>query len=243
MKKFIWLFIICTMLIGPLAAPVAAQETLCYDRNGIWDPATFTCNLKAGMTIDLAYPVTYAEFFGTTGVVEQFYAGLVADFTYQFNTSGEWIYAAPWSLTSTYEMYNSADFMDENLHLPLSFKFNISQYSGGAHPAYYIRTFNFAAGGVLTLDDLFIPGTNYLLTLATLTQQSLTSQLGGDADPNFIAQGTAPVAANYDQFVITRTELLIFFDPGEVSSYAMGALTARIPLTQLNGVLNPLYLN
>ncbi len=140
-----------------------------------------------------------------------------------------------YSLSDGYKTYTSPG--------TVSYVFTIDEDTLGAHPNSIFKTFTFndKTGQNLALADLFNPGTDYLGTLSTIARASLSKQLG-PADPNdFINTGTAPTNANFQNFALDGTNLVLLFPPYQVAPYSSGPQTVRIPLSQLSSVLRSNY--
>jgi hypothetical protein len=121
----------------------------------------------------------------------------------------------------------------------ISLLFTISDYTGGAHPNSYYRTFTFdlVEEHVLTLDDVFVNTADALSVISPLVQQNLLTQAGDMSDPTWIEQGTGFVPENYQNFAITPDELIFFFPPYQVAAYAAGPQEVHLPLEQIGSVL------
>ncbi len=140
-----------------------------------------------------------------------------------------------YELSSTYQTFTSP--------FSVSYVFNVTEDTLGAHPNSNFQTFTFRAtdGAVINLADLFNSGTNYLGTLSTLTRAALTKQMGSNSNPSFIDPGTTPDANNFSNFAIDGNDLVIFFAPYAVGPYSSGPQTVRIPLSELSSVLKSSY--
>lgn len=120
----------------------------------------------------------------------------------------------------------------------VSLQFGITGYSAGAaHPYHYTRTFNYqlSTGQELTLDQLFLPGADYLKVIADYCRAELQQRLG-DA---FFAEGADPKPENYHNWNLSSQGLIITFDEYQVAPYAAGPQTIAIPYTVLEGVVDP----
>lgn len=140
-----------------------------------------------------------------------------------------------YELSSTYQTYTSP--------FSVSYVFNVTEDTLGAHPNSNFQTFTFRGtdGANIQLADLFNSGTNYLETLSTLTRAALTRQQGADADPTFINPGTTADTNNFSDFAVDGSNLVIFFAPYAVAPYSSGPQTVRIPLSELSSVLKSSY--
>jgi hypothetical protein len=120
-----------------------------------------------------------------------------------------------------------------------SLKFTISTYmKGAAHPFDYTRTatYDLEKGEDVTLEQLFLPGSDYLGTISAYCISKLqASEIG----PVLIAEGAQPDAKNYRNWNITAHGLLITFDEYQVAAYAAGPQRVVVPYTELQSIIDP----
>lgn len=121
-----------------------------------------------------------------------------------------------------------------------SFKFDISTYTGGAHPntAALTMTFKMPEGTRVKLADLFTPDVNYLKNLSTISRESLKEQLQ-DMDNGSIDIGTEASEGNFASWTLDGENLLLHFDPYQVAPYAAGPQLVTIKLADLGNILLP----
>jgi hypothetical protein len=125
----------------------------------------------------------------------------------------------------------------------VSVKFDVgSYYQGAAHPNSYSDVINYDLknGKQLKLGDLFKPGSKYLQALANYSIADLKKQSKdkGLIDGE-IENGAAPVAKNYQSWIITKKGLGITFDAYQVGPYAAGPQFVMVPYSALKDVINP----
>ena len=110
--------------------------------------------------------------------------------------------------------------------------------AGRAHPyhTYKVLNFDLNQGKVLTLNDIFKPGKNYLKAFAKYSNATLSKKL---QDKWMIAKGTAPIPKNYQFWNIQSDGILITFNEYQVAPYANGAQEVEIPYP----ILQPLILS
>ncbi len=139
-----------------------------------------------------------------------------------------------WAFQADYETFAYSDTL-------VSYNFTVYTFTGGAHGMTTFQSFVFdlANEKVLTLADLFQPGIDPLAVIAPVAQQVVTEQLSEMTDADWIAQGTAPDPANYQDWVVTPDALVFFFEPYQVVAYAAGPQTVRIPWSALDGLAAP----
>jgi hypothetical protein len=122
-----------------------------------------------------------------------------------------------------------------------SIQFNIMGYSdGAAHPYTYSLTVNYDLQNVkpLTLEDVFLPDSNYLQVLSDISKTELTNRnIGFD---EVFAKGADPNAQNYKNWNVSNEGFFVItFNQGQVGPYAAGPQTVTIPFSALTGVINP----
>ncbi len=124
----------------------------------------------------------------------------------------------------------------------LSLEFNVYEYrKGAAHPNSLVHGFNYDVKNnrvVNTLQDVFVPGSNYLQTISDFSRTDLKEQLKENisSDESF-EEGTAPKAENFQEFVLTTHGLKLIFNPYQIGPYALGGRTVLIPYEQLKDML------
>ncbi|GMX58466.1 MAG: hypothetical protein MCSN_1200 [Candidatus Microsyncoccus archaeolyticus] len=119
----------------------------------------------------------------------------------------------------------------------ISFKFNKSDYTGGAHGNQYIAcfTYNIKENKRLYLNDFFSSETY----LDKISEFSINDFMNDEyADEEWIKDGAGPKLENYDKFVITENAFVFYFPPYQVSPYALGERQIVMPLNQLKEILN-----
>jgi hypothetical protein len=122
--------------------------------------------------------------------------------------------------------------------------FNMSFYTGGAHPnsGYKSFTFDVKQDKELTLNDVFLNGNIPWDTISQLVQDDLKTQLADMADATTIEQGTGTNPDNYKNWALTSDALIFFFDPYQVAPYVAGPQKVEIPLQMLKDVLTPAFM-
>lgn len=119
----------------------------------------------------------------------------------------------------------------------VSIHFTLSNYLvGGAHPNNFsgILNYDLAQERILTLDELFLPGSDYLQTLSDESVQVLNAT--GFMD---FPAGAAPDPLNYQMWNVTPQGILITFDPYQVAPYAAGPQQALVSYAALAGLIDP----
>ncbi len=228
MRTFKVLLIVMVLAAGLTTAH--AQDDPCMEKGGQTNPETGACEISVTLTV--GYPV---------GVLGNDFAEQTID-QYLLDLRQNWfsnLTMFAWSPgpMSLYVVTDEYDFSET----VISFKFTISDYTGGAHPNTFYSTLalDLEQNRMLTLDDLFQPGGDPLATIAPLVMADLERQLTemGALEGNWIEDGTGMNAANYQAWAIDANSLYFFFSPYQIAAYAVGGFTVQIPLTDLSGIL------
>jgi hypothetical protein len=118
-----------------------------------------------------------------------------------------------------------------------SFRLTCSAYNAGAaHPDNSVTTFNLdlVAGRLLSLDDVFQPGSGYLAFLSQRSVTQLDARFGDDAAAR---QGAGASADNFSAWSLTPTTFEITFGDSQVGPHAIGTPTVAIDLASLKPYL------
>jgi hypothetical protein len=121
----------------------------------------------------------------------------------------------------------------------ISLKFQIYIYIyQTAHPNTHSRTVNYdlEAGADLRLDQLFLPGSDYLQRISNYCIAQLKTR-NISFDPT--SSGAQPLPANYGNWNITADGLLITFDAYQVAAYAAGPQEVVVPYAELQADIDP----
>ena len=118
----------------------------------------------------------------------------------------------------------------------LSILFDVSIYTGGAHPntVHIPLNFDLNTGQALTYDDIFKPGADPVNTLAAIASEELTR-----TNRLMFPDGAEPKPENYQVWNFDFNGLLITFDQYQVMPYASGPQTVAIPFRELQADLKP----
>ena len=193
--------------------------------------------MSAGVHVDVDYPLTIAQYPTAASVIDAFILDQQKTFIASYAPDyGLPSYANDWTLKISYESYEFSGFVR-------SVVFNMSFYTGGAHPNSGYKSFNFDVmnNQELTLNDVFLNGNIPWDTISTLVQDDLKTQLGDIADVTSIEQGTGTNPDNYKNWVVSSDGLTFFFDPYQVAAYAAGPQKVVIPFVALHTLLAPQF--
>lgn len=229
-------------LLLMVTSSVHAQQAVCDAKDGLWDESSGKCTVKSGFEIDVNYPTAIWQYPFAEQTVDTF----LNDYKTQFMQSYTPVdhagaYANFWTLSFDYQVFNHSQSI-------MSLLFSISTYTGGAHPNYDFHTFTFdlQKNTEITLDNLFVKGSNPWATIAPIVQQSLETQLATeigsplvDTDKQAITDGTGEDPQNYQNFVLDGDSLVFHFPPYQVAAYAAGPQSVSIPLSSLSGLIDP----
>lgn len=124
-------------------------------------------------------------------------------------------------------------------HDILSLLFETDSYFGGAHPNRLHESINYdlTAGKILTFQDIFIPGSNFLDFLSLYSKQELSNRPGLLSE--MISAGAAATPENYKNWNITPFGLLITFEEYQVGPYVAGVQQVLIPYRELAVFIDP----
>lgn len=245
------LAIVLALLLGPiLSLPAAAVPP---------DPP-LTEDVRAGLTqviskdghevrmsetrptlkIDVAYPrlpgndpSVQAANAAIAGQIDELLRGFRGD--YQEFVRGEGDHeGAPWQLLIEYEpVYTSARFWSVGL--------SFYHFSGGAHggTAHVPLVLSRATGERIPPAGLFREDADWVTVLADASFADLTGRVAFSEDDDWLRDGTAPVADNYQVLLPREDGLQVTFEQYQIGPYAIGFHQVLIPYPQLSEVLAP----
>ncbi len=112
-------------------------------------------------------------------------------------------------------------------------------YSGAAHPNLFFLTLNYdlSTQQILSLEDLFVPESDYLTFLRDTSIAALSSREIG-----FFEDSLAADPIYFQNITFTPAGMMIHFSPYDVASYAAGPQTVLIPYGDLEGYLQPAFI-
>lgn len=110
--------------------------------------------------------------------------------------------------------------------------------AGMAHPMHFSYSFNYdyVNKGLLSIDDLFIPGSGYMKFISNYCKQDLKRQAkdnGYTLDKSMLNEGTAVTKDNYKVFTVDENGVNVIFITNQVGPYALGEQTVKIPKSKL----------
>lgn len=117
---------------------------------------------------------------------------------------------------------------------------------GAAHPWHTIDTyvFDYAKGKLVSIDEMFRPGVDYVALLSQYSYQDLLAQskegdIGFIFDESMVREGTKPIKENFSRILPIKDGLMIYFTEYQVAPYAAGPQQVVIPYAKLKDVINP----
>lgn len=182
--------------------------------------------------IDIKYP----QGFKSTQIdqaVKQYIDNIQKSFMNELSEDADTPADAPGKtgLNVTYEIPYSS----ENA---LSVRFNVSIYHrGAAHPLNTVVVDSFVKGQQVTLNDLFLSGSNYLQPIAELSKKAITAKK--ISDKKWIAEGTKASAENYATWYFTEKGINFIFNTYQVAAYVYGEQTVVIPFSSISTLVKP----
>lgn len=116
---------------------------------------------------------------------------------------------------------------------------------GAAHPAHTmdVYVYDYKADKLLSVDDLFLPGVDYLPVLSRLSREDLRMQaqegdMGFTYNEDMVQDGTEPRKENFSLMLPLRDGLMVYFSEYQVAPYAAGPQQVSIPYNKLEGLFN-----
>lgn len=179
--------------------------------------------------IKATYPVTANT--SVTAYMKTFVEGEVAAFTADNIPSD----IPEDSATQVYTL--DITYSNERSAIADTYVFTEAIDTGGAHGLQATKTFSFTPEGkLIEVKDLFTTGASGLTVIAPYIAKELASVDMTTAE--WIAEGTAPIEDNYQNFIITDTGVQFIFDPYQVAAYAAGIQRVEVPVSVFQSIAN-----
>lgn len=136
---------------------------------------------------------------------------------------------------SLYIRYSAFEFRPKYL----SYKFDLSEYEGGAHPNNTVSTmvFNVIDKKRLNLADIFNSQSDYLKKISDISIASLKSTVKEMTDDRWMEEGAGPKEENFQNFVLTPDSIIFYFQPYQVAAYAAGTQEVEIKYADIKDIL------
>jgi hypothetical protein len=115
---------------------------------------------------------------------------------------------------------------------------------GSANPMTTYISFNYSvtAIGVLSIQHLFLTGSNWLNYISDYSIKSLAEQqtkMGVNIDKDWIQRGAGANAENFKCFNISSDTLVITYNAYQVAPYYVGSQRVYIPLASMKEMIDP----
>lgn len=195
-------------------------------------PSTYT-ESGSHYDISVAYPATSAAERAT---MEAAFASQIADFKSAVADLDPSVMPSladhKLSFGAEYKAYEAPGYT--------SYLYTVYEDTGGAHPNGYFKTFVFdAQGKEVTLDKVLAGNPNWLEELSLAVSNDVVAQMKqrtgqDDVTGLLFAEGLAPKAENFENFVIDGDTLVIEIPPYQVAAYAAGSFEVRLPLSSID---------
>lgn len=205
------------LLAGPTVIPATARAAdVCSDFGGTVDQDGL-CRLreeKPNYTLAMSFPVDFPDQAAVDDFVTQTRTGFLNE-TKRPNFAN-----VPYAL----EMQGMLWASDSSRSVSLE----IYEDLGGAHPSTWYKTFTYdmADSRSITFDDLFAPDAAPLTEIFPIVQKKLEAEMGM---PTPVSDSDGMDPSHYRNFVVTPTDVVFFFDRGELMAGAAGAHTVYVP--------------
>lgn len=120
----------------------------------------------------------------------------------------------------------------------ISIIFFIDDYTGGAHPNYYIESivYDINTNKFITIKDLINKNKFILNKLSKLSRENFL-KIPVFQDENIkemLFEGTRPIKNNFQRFAITDNGIKLFFERYQIAPYYYGAYDLVIPFEKLD---------
>jgi hypothetical protein len=183
-------------------------------------------------TISAAYPQT-----GSDRITRELQA-FVEDQIAQFKSDTAWVTDPSLDSAAAGSLSLSVDYREVVSSYADTYVFTVSTYTGGAHGLQVTRTFAYdKLGTPIALNTLFANPDTGLAKVAAFVQGELTKK--DISDPQWIKDGAAATAENYQSFIISDEGVTFVFDPYQVAPYAAGTQNILVPFAVFKPLANP----
>lgn len=183
-------------------------------------------------SIDAAYPATKDPRISSS------MKAFIDDQITQFKSDTSWAIDPATSSAAEGSLSLGINYTEQKSTRADNYIFDISTYTGGAHGLEVNKTFSYDKNGkLINLADLFTNGEAGLKTIAPFVQSEITKK--NISDPDWIKDGAAATAENYQSFVIADDGITFIFDAYQVAPYAAGTQKILVPVSVFKSIANP----
>jgi hypothetical protein len=203
-------------LLLAIPTPTADAANLCSNFGGTvgQDGLCQVHQTNPNYAMDMSFPVDFPDQSAVDDFLTQTRTGFL-------NATGTPNFAnTPYALDMKASPYSS--------NTTRSVSFEVYQNMGGAHPDTWYKAFNYdtAHKRPIAFADLFAPGSNPLNAIAPIVTQKLSDELGMQAP---VLDGAGLDPSNYQNFAVTPTDVVFFFDRGGLMPGVAGAHSVSVP--------------
>ena len=112
----------------------------------------------------------------------------------------------------------------------ISIIFNISYFSGGAHPNYYIETINYniKTNEFITINDLVKNNNNLLYDLSNISRSYFKKKSAFNNILDMLYEGTKPNINNFSKFTISKNGFTFYFERYQIAPYYYGEYSLTV---------------
>lgn len=234
-KKGLWVIVlvlaVVLVVLNVLGARRAEVEQVVPTEPEVVSPTplelTFASSTKtvqhADYGVSFDFPVTNSE--SVNQEINTFVDQTIASFEKEVLEFGpHLIPGRQYTMYGSFEQYQGSTYT--------TFVFLVSVDTGGAHPNHTFTTRIFDQYGkrvdITTVLTHLFGDDGTLERVATLAHESLTQQIGNSSSPEWIADGTAPIAENFQDFYVENETLVLLFEPYAVGPYALQSREVRL---------------
>ncbi|MDP4182931.1 MAG: DUF4163 domain-containing protein [Bacillota bacterium] len=210
----------------PVSAPVSSTTDIKITPQSLTDSGT-------SYTIDVTYPKASSSNQSLADFVNTSIMTFVnSEITSIKDPTGYVPGTSKFSLTMEY----TVEYKSSNL---LSILITGDFFSGGAHGAPIVKTFNFDLNTQkeLGLNDVFNSTTGYLNNLSSICRIDLMNMMGSDGDATSVNAGTTAVADNFKNWNFSDGGMMFTFDAYQVGPYAIGTPSITVQYSKLYSMM------
>lgn len=184
-------------------------------------------------TIEIMYPNVLGVENGQVDIeIYNFVEKIISSFKEKVSAADAW--SGENSLKVFYEPYE----INKSF---VSIRFEVSEYTGGAHPTSSSQSFNYDLKNnkIITLSDVFDSNKNYIKTISEKTIQYLLKLNTENefSDEEWIRDGAGPKEDNFKTFTFSKDTIVFYFDPYIVAAYAAGRQDVIFSFKSLKDIL------
>lgn len=173
--------------------------------------------------ITVYYPKT--DYSKLNNVINDKIYGYIKEFKEDVNSS-DYPINQYYSLIILYDSYEYDNY--------ISYIFRIEDYTGGAHPNHRIYTvvYDIKNNEIITIDDLINKNQN-ILNIFSETSREILKSNNRITSSTMLYEGTKPKLQNFENFVLSKNGIILFFQQYQVAPYSQGEFNVLINYKKL----------